>query len=193
MRKHGIDGLHNELQARAAAQTERGAHRRADQHGTLRCKPEGRTHWSRRGLADETGMSKSTRAPLFAALRVAAASLESFKLSNDPFFIEKLRDIVGLYLNPPDHALVLCVDEKSQVQALERTQPCCRWAWATSRASRTTTIATARPRCSRRWTSPTAAVLAQCKPTPSASGIPGLPAAHRGERSARSGRTPDLR
>jgi len=86
-------------------------------------KPKAATHWSVRALADSTGVSKSTVQRYLALFGVQPHRSKSFKLSTDPFFIEKVRDIVGLYLNPPDHALVLCVDEKSQVQALERTQP----------------------------------------------------------------------
>jgi transposase len=86
-------------------------------------KPKAATHWSVRTLADTTGVSKSTVQRYLALFGVQPHRSKSFKLSTDPFFIEKVRDIVGLYLNPPDHALVLCVDEKSQVQALERTQP----------------------------------------------------------------------
>src|SRR6202045_3272054 len=76
-----------------------------------------------RSVAAHTGISKSTVARYFALFGLQPHRSKSFKLSTDPFFIEKVRDIVGLYLNPPDNALVLCVDEKSQVQALERTQP----------------------------------------------------------------------
>ena len=86
-------------------------------------KPKGATHWSVRTLEAETGVSKSTVQRYLALFGVQPHRAQSFKLSNDPFFVEKVRDVVGLYLNPPDHALVLCVDEKSQVQALERTQP----------------------------------------------------------------------
>jgi len=91
---------------------------------TLHAKPAGGvTHWSTRGLAAETGISKSTVARYLNAFQLKPHRVESFKLSTDPLFIEKLRDVVGLYLNPPENALVLCVDEKSQCQALERTQP----------------------------------------------------------------------
>lgn len=91
---------------------------------TLHTKPaDGSTHWSTRGLAGETGISKSTVARYLKAFQLKPHRVESFKLSTDPLFIEKLRDVVGLYLNPPENALVLCVDEKSQCQALERTQP----------------------------------------------------------------------
>jgi transposase len=86
-------------------------------------KPKAATHWSVRTLADSTGVSKSTVQRYLTLFGVQPHRSKAFKLSTDPFFIEKVRDIVGLYLNPPDHALVLCVDEKSQVQALERTQP----------------------------------------------------------------------
>jgi len=91
---------------------------------TLHTKPaDGSTHWSVRTVAAETGISKSSVARYFRLFGLQPHRTEGFKLSNDPFFIEKLRDVVGLYLSPPDNALVLCVDEKSQCQALERTQP----------------------------------------------------------------------
>ena len=91
---------------------------------TLHTKPaDGSTHWSVRTLAAETGISKTSVARYLQAFQLKPHRVDSFKLSNDPFFIEKLRDVVGLYLNPPENALVLCVDEKSQCQALERTQP----------------------------------------------------------------------
>jgi putative transposase len=91
---------------------------------TLHTKPnDGATHWSVRSVAAETDISKSTVQRYFQLFGLQPHRTESFKLSTDPFFIEKLRDVVGLYLSPPDNALVLCVDEKSQCQALERTQP----------------------------------------------------------------------
>jgi transposase len=86
-------------------------------------RPKAATHWSVRTLGEETGISKSTVQRYLSLFGVQPHRAGSFKLSNDPFFIEKVREVVGLYLNPPDNALVLCVDEKSQVQALERTQP----------------------------------------------------------------------
>lgn len=86
-------------------------------------KPKAATHWSVRTLADSTGVSKSTVQRYLTLFGVQPHRSKAFKLSTDPFFIEKVRDIVGLYLNPPDHALVLCVDEKSQIQALDRTAP----------------------------------------------------------------------
>lgn len=90
---------------------------------TLARKPAGATHWSVRQAARASGISKSTVHRVFQLFALQPHRSRSFKLSTDPFFVEKVRDIVGLYLNPPDHALVLCVDEKSQIQALDRTQP----------------------------------------------------------------------
>ena len=90
---------------------------------TLSRKPKAATHWTVREAARASGISKSTVHRLFQAFAVQPHRSRTFKLSNDPFFVEKVRDIAGLYLNPPDHALVLCVDEKSQIQALNRTQP----------------------------------------------------------------------
>ena len=91
---------------------------------TLHTKPaDGSTHWSVRTVAGQTGISKSSVQRYFQLFGLQPHRTEGFKLSTDPFFIEKLRDVVGLYLSPPDNALVICVDEKSQCQALERTQP----------------------------------------------------------------------
>lgn len=90
---------------------------------TLKTKPENGTHWSCRSISTETGLSKSTIQRVWQAFGIQPHRRKHFKLSTDPFFVEKVRDIVGLYLNPPDNALVLCVDEKSQIQALDRTQP----------------------------------------------------------------------
>jgi transposase len=91
---------------------------------TLHRKPEdGATHWSVRGLAAETGISKTSVHRFLRVFGLQPHRQDTFKLSTDPFLVEKLRDVVGLYLDPPDKALVLCVDEKSQVQALDRTQP----------------------------------------------------------------------
>jgi transposase len=90
---------------------------------TLESKPEGATHWSTRQLAKRVGLSAMTVGRIWRAFGLQPHRSESFKLSNDPLLVEKVRDIVGLYLNPPERALVLCVDEKSQIQALNRTQP----------------------------------------------------------------------
>ncbi len=90
---------------------------------TLKRKPKGATQWSCRSMAKEIAVSKSMVHRVWKTLGLQPHRQRSFKLSTDPFFVEKVRDIVGLYLNPPEDALVLCVDEKSQCQALERTQP----------------------------------------------------------------------
>jgi len=90
---------------------------------TLETKPKNGTHWSCRSIAKETKLSKSTVQRVWKAFGLQPHRQKHFKLSTDPFFVEKVRDIVGLYLNPPDKAMVLCVDEKSQIQALNRTQP----------------------------------------------------------------------
>ena len=91
---------------------------------TLTTKPtDGSTHWTCRSIAAETKISKSEVQRIWSTLGIAPHRQKHFKLSNDPFFTEKVCDIVGLYLDPPDAAMVLCVDEKSQTQALERTQP----------------------------------------------------------------------
>jgi len=121
-RQLGIEGLHEELRA--------GRPRSLDDervaeviNKALKTRPPADTHWSVRSMAEHTGVSKSTVQRWFTLFGVQPHRQKRFKLSNDPFFIEKVRDIVGLYLNPPDHAMVLCVDEKTQVQALNRTQP----------------------------------------------------------------------
>ncbi len=90
---------------------------------TLEETPGDATHWSTRSLAKATGMSQSAVSRIWRAFGLKPHLTESFKLSPDPQFIEKVRDVVGLYVNPPEGALVLCVDEKSQIQALDRTAP----------------------------------------------------------------------
>src|SRR6195952_4335175 len=90
---------------------------------TLQSKPKGQTHWSCRLMAASQGISKSTVSNLWQSHNIKPHRSKKFKLSRDPKFLEKLTDVVGLYLNPPDQAIVLCVDEKSQIQALNRTQP----------------------------------------------------------------------
>jgi len=120
--EHRLAGLYDELRSgrprsieddRVAALLKR----------TLSRKPTAGSHWTVRLAAKASGISKSTVHRLFQVFAVQPHRTRSFKLSTDPFFVEKVRDIVGLYLNPPDNALVLCVDEKSQIQALDRTQP----------------------------------------------------------------------
>ncbi len=90
---------------------------------TLQTKPKGMTHWSCRVMADSQGISKSTVSNIWRSHNIRPHRVKSFKLSRDPRFLEKLIDVVGLYMNPPQQAIVLCVDEKSQIQALDRTQP----------------------------------------------------------------------
>src|SRR5438128_1299839 len=90
---------------------------------TLETMPRDATHWSTRGMAAKAGLSQSTVSRIWRAFALQPHRATTFKLSKDPLFIEKVRDIVGLYLAPPDKALVLCVDEKTQIQALNRTQP----------------------------------------------------------------------
>ncbi|MFC8015999.1 IS630 family transposase [Streptomyces cinereoruber] len=90
---------------------------------TLEETPKNATHWSTRSMAAATGMSQSTISRIWRAFALAPHRSQTFKLSTDPLFIDKVRDIVGLYLDPPEKALVLCVDEKSQIQVLDRSQP----------------------------------------------------------------------
>ena len=131
--------------------------------------PDGSTHWSCRSMADATGVSKSTVHRIWTAFNIQPHRQKHFKLSTDPFFAEKVRDIVGLYLNPPEgamvlcvDAMVLCVDEKSQTQALERTQPLLPLGLGYvsppghAKASRTATSVTAPPPSLPPWTWPPA-------------------------------------
>ena len=92
-------------------------------HATLHDKPAGETHWSCRSMAKAHGVSPATVQRIWSARGLKPHQVRTFKLSNDRRFEEKLVDVVGLYLNPPEHAIVLCMDEKSQIQALDRTQP----------------------------------------------------------------------
>ncbi len=118
----GLQGLHDELRPGRPRSLE--DERVAEVINTaLQSPPPHATHWTVRSMAEHTGISKSTVQRWFELFGVQPHRQKTFKLSNDPFFVEKVRDIVGLYLNPPDCAVVLCVDEKSQIQALERTQP----------------------------------------------------------------------
>ena len=90
---------------------------------TLESKPKDATHWSSRGMAKHSGLSQTAVSRIWRAFALQPHRTETFKLSKDPLFIDKVRDIVGLYMSPPENALVLCVDEKSQIQALDRTAP----------------------------------------------------------------------
>ena len=90
---------------------------------TLEEKPKAATHWSTRDMAKAVGLSQTAIGRVWRAFGLKPHLQETFKLSTDPYFVEKVRDVVGLYMNPPEKAIVLSVDEKSQVQALDRTQP----------------------------------------------------------------------
>ena len=90
---------------------------------TIEEQPAGATHWSTRSMASQVGVSASTVNRIWQAFGLKPHLVETFKISTDPLFVEKVRDVVGLYLDPPERALVLCVDEKSQIQALDRSQP----------------------------------------------------------------------
>jgi transposase len=90
---------------------------------TLHSKPKGETHWSTRSMAKHAGVSRNTVQRIWKARGLKPHLVDTFKISTDPAFEDKLTDVVGVYLNPPEQAVVLCLDEKSQVQALDRTQP----------------------------------------------------------------------
>ena len=120
--EEGIEGLHDEYR--------KGHPRKYEDEEiacllkkTLESKPEGSTHWSCRSMAEETGISAATVSRVWNLFELKPHKRKGFKISTDPFFVDKVVDICGLYLNPPNNAIVLCVDEKSQCQALERTQP----------------------------------------------------------------------
>ena len=120
--RRGFDGLHDEPRPGkprtiSDEQVERVIVK------TLEAQPAGATHWSTRSLAEATGMSQSAISRIWRAFGLKPHQTEAFKLSPDPQFIDKVRDIVGLYLNPPEAAIVLCVDEKAQIQALDRSAP----------------------------------------------------------------------
>ena len=120
--RQGLDGLHDEPRpGRPRTVTDERVEQVIVQ--TLEKTPPNATHWSTRSMASATGMSQSAVSRIWRAFGLKPHQAESFKLSPDPLFIDKVRDIVGLYLNPPDAAVVLCVDEKSQIQALDRTAP----------------------------------------------------------------------
>jgi len=120
--QQGLPGLHDELRPgrpRSISDEEVAMIVRK----TLETKPEDGTHWTVRTVAKDAQLSHPTVHRIWRAFGLQPHRQRHFKLSPDPFFVEKVRDIVGLYLNPPDNAMVLCVDEKSQIQALDRTQP----------------------------------------------------------------------
>jgi transposase len=117
-----LDGLHDEPRPGAPRQIGDDAIAETIRM-TLESRPAGATHWSLRAMARATGYAPSTIHRIWQAFGLQPHRQETFKLSSDPMFVEKVRDIVGLYLDPPDRAVVLCLDEKSQIQALDRTQP----------------------------------------------------------------------
>jgi hypothetical protein len=90
---------------------------------TLESAPRNATHWSTRSMAAEVGLSQTAVSRIWRAFGLQPHRQDTWKLSKDPLFVDKVRDVVGLYLNPPERAVVLCVDEKSQIQALDRTAP----------------------------------------------------------------------
>jgi transposase len=120
--EHRLDGLHDEPRP-GAPRTIADESVEAVIVKTLEETPTNATHWSTRSMAKATGMSQSAISRIWRAFGLKPHLVETFKLSPDPLFIEKVRDIIGLYVNPPEGALVLCVDEKSQIQALDRTAP----------------------------------------------------------------------
>jgi len=120
--RQGLQGLHDELRpGRPRSISDEQVARLIRK--TLRTRPAHGTSWSCRSLAAQARVSKDTVSRIWRAFGLQPHRQRHFQLSNDPFFVEKVRDVVGLYLHPPDQAVVLCVDEKSQIQALERTQP----------------------------------------------------------------------
>ena len=117
-----VDGLHDEPRS-GTPRTIEDARIEAVIVRTLETLPPDATHWSSRSMAQASGLSVSTVQRIWRAFGLQPHRLETFKLSTDPDFVAKVRDVVGLYVSPPEHAIVLCVDEKSQIQALDRTQP----------------------------------------------------------------------
>jgi putative transposase len=119
---HGLEGLHEELRP-GRPRTISDERVAMLVRKTLETKPKDSTQWSVRTIAKVTRLSRASVHRIWRAFGLQPHRRKSFKLSTDPFFVEKVRDIVGLYLSPPENAVVLCVDEKSQIQALDRTQP----------------------------------------------------------------------
>jgi transposase len=120
--EHRLDGLYDE-QRSGTPRTIDDARIEAVIVATLESMPANATHWSSRGMAKASGLSVSTVQRIWRAFGLQPHRIETFKLSTDPDFVAKVRDVVGLYMSPPERAIVLCVDEKSQIQALDRSQP----------------------------------------------------------------------
>ncbi len=151
---------------------------------TLESVPAGATHWSTRTMASAAELSQTAVSRIWRAFGLQPHRQETFKLSTDPMFVEKVRDIVGLYMDPPLMAMVLCVDEKSQIQALDRTQPLLPWRRVFQSDVRTTTNAMARRRFSRPTTSPPAPssvrlIAATAAPSSCSSCVPSKRMFHR--------------
>lgn len=119
----GLEGILEDAPRSGRKKTISAAKEAAIVEATLQTKPAQATHWSTRSMAEAQGVSDTTVHRIWKAHRLQPHRVKTFKFSRDPQFVEKVRDVVGLYLNPPEKALVLCVDEKSQIQALDRTQP----------------------------------------------------------------------
>jgi len=151
-RELGLEGLHDELRPGRPRTYEDDTVAEVINRA-LQTKPaDGSTQWSARTLAAATGISKTTVHRWLQAFSVQPHRQKSFKLSTDPFFVEKVRDIVGLYLNPPDKAMVLCVDEKTQIHALDRTQPLLPMGLGYVEGATHVYIRTAPPHCLPPWT-----------------------------------------
>jgi len=144
--QHRVDGLRDEPRS-GAPRTIDDTRIEAVIVRTLESLPRDATHWSSRGMAKASGLSVSSVQRIWRAFGLQPHRIETFKLSTDPDFVVKVRDIVGLYVSPPEHAIVLCVDEKSRSRRSTAASQCCRCAPASRRDAVTTTPATARPRC----------------------------------------------
>ncbi len=186
-RERGLEGLHDELRPGRPRTYEDDTVAEVINRA-LQCQPtDGSTHWSARSLAAETGISNTTIYRWLQTFSVQPHRQKHFKPSTDPFFVEKVKDIVGLYLNPPDKAMVLCVEEKTQIQALDRIQPLLPTGLGYVEGSCMTTPPwhhnpVRRPgRGHRRGADPV-------QTAPPAPGVPGLPAPDRDVRSRGSGR-----
>lgn len=121
--KHGLAGIEKDAPRGGRTPKKRNAQARRIIEATTQEKPDDATHWSTRTLAEHLGVSRSMVQRVWKANGLKPYRVKNFKVSNDKHFIEKMTDVVGLYLNPPEHALVLCADEKTSIQALDRTQP----------------------------------------------------------------------
>ena len=150
-----LDGLYDEPRS-GTPRTVEDARVEAVIVKTLESAPANATHWSSRGMAKACGLSVSTVQRIWRAFGLQPHRIESFKLSTDPDFVAKVRDVVGLYMSPPERAIVLCVDEKCKFRRSTAASPCCRCVPASRRAGATTTSSMGPPRCSPRSTSPPA-------------------------------------